>query len=450
MATYNEIKSKYEQDQSGMQQGLQQVPSSKGVAEGVGTLIGLGIRSSRMSQQNAKIEALNQALKTSSTQMDQGLYEEAIATTTKKLVSCEIAEGKVQGFHIRGTAYFLREQYDKAIEDLTEAIRIIETSPVQLDRDALGDSLVSSYYVRGKAFEKQNKPSDALRDFTKAIRLEPGWDVLYYSRCLVLRTVGEYDQAQSDINQAITIEPGDAGNYRERGRLYALTGDPKRALDDFSRAITLQRSVVNLRARGQFYVDQNEQAKALTDYSAALALDPNDLKTLKLRAELLKALGSDAEADADLAHAAESEKQQSTYQSYLDTAKGVYDKGVTQTWTEADTKAKPNYLVAIVLGILTFFGTSVALLFAAGIGGDGSGLCLLAGLVLAPVLGVMVTINQIKNPKQRAKSAMQYFAEMATCEKQMPRFSEFYGAYLKARTDGALPKLWETTQFIFE
>lgn len=93
MATYNEIKSKYEQDQSGMQQGLQQVPSSKGVAEGVGTLIGLGIRSSRMSQQNAKIEALNQALKTSSTQMDQGLYEEAIATTTKKLVSCEIAEG---------------------------------------------------------------------------------------------------------------------------------------------------------------------------------------------------------------------------------------------------------------------------------------------------------------------------------------------------------------------
>ena len=100
MPTYSEIKNKYEEDQGGMQQGLQQAGSSarsvgraiqtrddesfvNGAAEGVGTLIGLGIRSARMSQQNAKIEAINQAIKTSSTQMDQGLYAEAIATTTK-------------------------------------------------------------------------------------------------------------------------------------------------------------------------------------------------------------------------------------------------------------------------------------------------------------------------------------------------------------------------------
>lgn len=469
MPTYNEIKNRYEQDQSGMQQGLQQAGSSatsmsrsiqarddasfvNDAAGGIGTLIGLGIRSSRMSQQNAKIEAVNQALKTSSAQMDQGLYQEAIATTTKQLISNEIVEAKVNGYSIRGTAYYLNEQYAKAIEDLTEAIRTIETSRVQLDRDALGDTLASSYYMRGRAFNKQNEPSEALRDFTKAIQLEPGWEVLYYSRCLVLRSIGEYDRALSDINQAISIQPGDADNYRERGRLYALTGAPSRALEDFTRAITLQRSVTNLRSRGQFYADQNERAKALIDCSTALSLNPNDVETLKLRAGLFEALGAHAEAEADLVRAAESEKRQSTYQSYQDAAKTVYDKGVTKTWTEADTRAKPNYPVAILLGILTWIGTSVALVFAAGLGGQGeaTAVCALAGLVLAPVLGVIVAINRIKTPKLQAKSALLYFQEMAACEEQMPGFSEFYAAFLKARSEGTLPKLRETTQSLFE
>ena len=158
----------------------------------------------------------------------------------------------------------------------------------------------------------------------------------------MIRSIGEYDRALSDINQAISVQPGDAHNYRERARLYALTGAPNKALDDFTRAITLQRSATNLRARGRFYTDQNEQTKALADYSAALELDPNDIETLKLRAGLFKALGAHAEAEADLAHVAQSEKRQSAYNSSLDADKVVYAKGVTKTWTEADTKTKPN------------------------------------------------------------------------------------------------------------
>lgn len=479
MPTYSEIKNKYEEDQGGMQQGLQQAGSSarsvgraiqtrddesfvNGAAEGVGTLIGLGIRSARMSQQNAKIEAINQAIKTSSTQMDQGLYAEAIATTTKQLVSNEIAEAKVQGYYMRGTAYYLSKQYVKAIEDLTEAIRIVETSRGQLDRDALGDLPVSSYYMRGRAFEKQNQPSDALRDFTKAIQLDPGQELLYYSRCLVLRSIGEYDRALSDINQAISIQPGDAHNYRERARLYALTGAPNKALDDFTRAITLQRSATNLRARGRFYTDQNEQTKALADYSAALELDPNDMETLKLRAGLFKALGAHAEAEADLAHVAQSEKRQSAYNSYLDAAKVVYDKGVTKTWTEADTKAKPNYLGTVLLGILAFLGTAVASLFVVGfvvsfltsagvVGNFGTLLLLLLpGLALALWAGVKVFADRVTASKQRAASAQQYFDEMAAAELQMPGFTEFYRAYLSARGKGELATLEQSTHPIFE
>ena len=42
---------------------------------------------------------------------------------------------------------------------------------------------------------------------------------------------------------------------------------------------------------------------------------------------------------------------QGTFQTYLKAAKAVYATGVTNTWTEADAQAKPNYFVALLLGI---------------------------------------------------------------------------------------------------
>lgn len=467
MPTYNEIKGKYDQDQAGMQQGIQQGATSvrtlggaisarddevfvNSAAEGIGTLIGLGIRSNRMAKQNAKIEAINQAVQTCQTQLEQGSLEEAISTATKHLVSNEIVEARVAGYYFRSKAQFSSGHYTQAVEDLTQAIGLVEQSPVPLDRDALDGVLPMSYYGRARAFEEQQQWSEALRDLTKAIQLNPSWDVPYYSRCQVLCEIGEYDRALSDINQAIAIQPGDADNYRQRGRLYALLAAPDKALADFAKAVTLNRSATNLRARGQFYADQGDQAKALIDYSAALAIAPNDSATLHRRSALFGAMGAHVEAEADRTRAAELESHHTSFESYLDTAKAVYARGVTRVWTEADTHAKPNYLTAILLGIGVFVGTFMVLLLAAGIGDGSMAICLLAGLLLSPVLGVIVAINRIKEPKLQAKSATQYFDEMAACEEQMPRFSQFFQAYLAARTEGTLPKLEENTRPLFE
>lgn len=470
MPTYSEIKAKYEQDQAGAQQGVQQGASSaqsigqairtrddqavvNSAVEGIGAVIGLGIRSNRMANQNAKIDALNQAITTCDAQIEQGLYEEAINTADKRLVSSEIVEARVSGYFFKGKAQFSRGEYAKAAEDLTEAIQLVEESPVPLNQDALGDLLPMSYLGRAWAYEEQHRWSEALHDYTKAIQLNSTWYIGFASRCEVLREIGEYDLALADINQAISIQPGIADNYMKRGQLYALLASPERALADFNKAINLDRSAANLRARGQFYADQGDQAKALADYTAAIAVAPSDSATLKLRSALLEAMGAHSEAEADRTRIVEIENRHSSFEGYLQAAKAVYAKGVTKTWTEADTLAKPNYLTAVLAGIGAFVGTILVLLLVALVivAGNGEGnICLSMGLLLSPVLGVIVAINRIKKPKSQAKSAIQYFEEMAAREGQMPRFKEFFEAYLTARADGTLSKLEDSTQPLFE
>ncbi len=469
MPTYDEVKTKYEQDQAGMQQGVQQgAASARGVggainarddehfvnsaAEGIGTLVGLGIRSNRMAKQNAKIDAINQAMKLCDLQIDQGLPEEAINTATTHLISSDIVEAKVQGYLHRGQAQFNCSRYAEAVDDLSKVILIVEKSPAPLDSEALGDALPISYWGRGMAYVKQKQLADALRDYTKAIQLAPNWHAPYYSRSQALREIGEHERALADINQAISLQPGDADNYRERGKLHALLSSAEKALADFDKAVALNRSATNLRTRGQFYADRGDQSNALIDYSAALAVAPDDIATLKLRSALFERMGTHAEADTDRARAAELENRHSSFERYLDAAKAVYAKGITQVWTEADTHAKPNYLSAILQGVGAFLGTVLVLLLVALVlvaGNSDGNICLSLGLLLSPVLGVIVAINRIKKPKLQAKSAIQYFEEMAAHEGQMPRFSEFFEAYLAARANGTLSKLEESTRSLF-
>lgn len=442
MPTYNETKQKYEDHQSGIQQGLQQAASStrrvggaidardeeslvNSASDLAGALVGLGINSARASRQNAKIEAVSQAIKTGKMQMEQGLYEDAIGTATRHLVANEIVEARVNGYCLRGAAYLNSEKYDKAIEDLTEGIRIVETSGQRLDQDALGDVLALSYYFRGQALDDQDKKSDALRDFTKAIQLTPGWEYLYSARGSVLRAIGEYERALSDFSQAISIQPGDADYYRQRARVYALMASPTKAIEDFNKAIALQQNSINLRARGQYYADRQEWQKALNDYTDALAFNQNDAETLKSRAGLLESMGFHSDAQADLLRASEVEKRQDAYQRYLKAAKATYGKGVTKAWAEADSRAKPNYPVAILLGIVTLI-VSFGLLMLLQVFWQPNPVTAIIILGLPPIFAIAVIIDRIKEPKLRAKNAKQYFDEMTACEEQMPRFSDFY------------------------
>jgi tetratricopeptide (TPR) repeat protein len=95
------------------------------------------------------------------------------------------AEDEAKAALDRGNAAIEKKEYDKAISDYTEAIR--------LKPDA-----ADAYYNRGIAYDDKNEHDKAISDYTEAIRLKPDAASAYYNRGLAFREKSDYDKAISD------------------------------------------------------------------------------------------------------------------------------------------------------------------------------------------------------------------------------------------------------------
>ena len=112
----------------------------------------------------------------------------------------------------RGSAYITKQDYDSAIRDLGEAIRLDPRQP----------SFV--YSLRGVAYQNKGENDQAIADFSEAIRLDPTMVQNYSFRGQVYRDKEANDLALADFNKAMTIE-GSAQLYLDRGTVYYAKND---------------------------------------------------------------------------------------------------------------------------------------------------------------------------------------------------------------------------------
>jgi len=132
-------------------------------------------------------------------------------------------------YNNRGNSYYEKGQYDQAISDYSEAIKI---NPA----DAI------AYNNRGLAYYKKGQYDKAISDCTKAIGINPAYAAAYHIRGVAHDEKGQYDQAMSDYSEAIKINPADAIAYDFRGYLYwEILGKKEKACKDFKKACTLGR-----------------------------------------------------------------------------------------------------------------------------------------------------------------------------------------------------------------
>jgi len=147
------------------------------------------------------------------------------------------------------------------------------TSLIQSDRS--GKSLPQYYYQRCRAYIKKGDYDSALRDCNEAIRLDPKYAVAYDSRGNVYDYKKDYDRAIADYGEAIRLDPKDAGAFNNRGNAYADKGDPDRAIPDYDEAIRLDpKDAAAFRNRGMTYRDKGDLDRAIVDYDEAIRLDP--------------------------------------------------------------------------------------------------------------------------------------------------------------------------------
>jgi len=131
----------------------------------------------------------------------------------------------------RGAAWQHKKEYDKAIADYTEAIRLDPTyAPV--------------YVKRGNAWLDKKNFDKAIADYNEAIRLIPTFAPAYRNRGDTWQSKKNYDKAIADYNEVIRLVPGNPGAYNALAWIWATC--PEERLRDGKRAVELATRVCEL------------------------------------------------------------------------------------------------------------------------------------------------------------------------------------------------------------
>ncbi len=163
--------------------------------------------------------------------------------------------------HLRlGNAAYESGEYERAIQDLDEAIR-------------LDPQYAFAYNNRGIAYRLLGQYNRAIQDYDEAIRLDPQYADAYYNRGVAYYNLGQYERAIQDWDEAIRLDPQYALAYNNRGIAYANLGQYEREIEDYDEAIRLDpQFALAYYNRGIAYGDLGQQKLADDDFAKAKEL----------------------------------------------------------------------------------------------------------------------------------------------------------------------------------
>lgn len=204
---------------------------------------------------------------------------EAIAACTALLTKAKTQEERGFILKTRGIWHDQLKNYAKAIADYSEAISIDGT-----------DS--HSLYNRSSTYKAVGQYKEAIADLDAYLRLVPrDFDALYWRGKFRLDD-RQFEAAIRDLSAAHEIKPREILPIANRGIAYAWLDnvlaaqrdlEAVRAIDPSHVAIPRIASILSYRAK--------DTDAAITQLSRAIALNPEDLWSLKLRADLYWDIG---------------------------------------------------------------------------------------------------------------------------------------------------------------
>lgn len=183
-------------------------------------------------------------------------------------------------FNNRGRVYEHRRQFDLAMADYKEAVRINPT-------------YAKTHKNMGMIYEGMGDIEAAIEAYSKAIQINPNFSGAYNNRGLLLQKKGDHVAALSDFDRAIAADPGYLLGYVNRGSLFMTMGDFQAALEDLDRAVSLEPRRLDLYlGRAACYLNLNLFNKALQECRLAVKLSNSHPVALeacsKIQAEIEK------------------------------------------------------------------------------------------------------------------------------------------------------------------
>ena len=123
----------------------------------------------------------------------------------------------------RGAARGLANQFDAALADLNEGIKLDEGNK-------------NGYFNRSIVYYNLSKFDEAIADYTNYLKIEPYDANMLYERGMLRRVKGQYKDALEDLSKAIQINPNLGLAYLERARVNGLAGNKSAAQSDYQTA----------------------------------------------------------------------------------------------------------------------------------------------------------------------------------------------------------------------
>lgn len=122
-------------------------------------------------------------------------------TADEALAACirlfnDKSEAKNQAMILRNRCgiYYTKNDYDHALADCNQALRLEPDSAIGYNR-------------RGLIWYQMQRYDTAIGDFDQAIRIDANFAYAYFNRGLTRRAKGETDQADADRAEAIRLDP---------------------------------------------------------------------------------------------------------------------------------------------------------------------------------------------------------------------------------------------------
>jgi tetratricopeptide (TPR) repeat protein len=225
-------------------------------------------------------------------------FSDAISNQNNLLKDHTHDLGIDQIYFYRGAAYLQSKDYDAAISDFSNVIRINEknasayvnraiayrakldyilalkdlTQAIQLDSNN-----VTAYNVRGTIYEVKAQYSIAIQDFTKAISLDANNYDAYVGRGFAYARKQDYDKALQDLTKILIQYPQNSDLYNYQGFIYLKIKKYDQAIHNFKKAIEIDpNNIYSYLSLGGTYIKKKDYESAVFVLEKAIKIQPND------------------------------------------------------------------------------------------------------------------------------------------------------------------------------
>lgn len=167
-------------------------------------------------------------------------------------------------------------------------------------REKEGKLSAWDYSTRGYRSIKAGNYAEAIKSCSKAIELQPDDAWAYGNRGYAYIQLGKHKKAIEDYSKVIELQPDFANAYNNRGWTYGEIGEFEQAIADLNKALMINPQYANPhRHLGNIYMKLGIPEMAVYEFSEAIRLKPDFAIAYRDRAIAFRALGRNAEAEAD-------------------------------------------------------------------------------------------------------------------------------------------------------